>query len=319
MPQGTSNIKRVLTLVVAFIILCSIAVILYIKKTTSTSTSNNEEENGVVSSTKADEQLSKISGAKDAKKIALVSDEYLFESDLIYYAFQQGKEVKDLDRGKAIEDIVNDSVLLQFGAKENMVELTPNVFNNPFKDMQKRMEVIAQIKQIMSESIGKAISWEGIAVWFYNVNPADLAEKEGMEKAKQFAYDKINAVYNEVVNNGKKMSEAAEILKNDETLIQLDKSYKGNAYFVKSLDTEIHTIDDIRKGRTFGYTGLFDFLLKAEIGDISKIYLEQDTPDGDNIVDAYYAFYKLTNKSQGTSIEELVQNFKTSLSIQIYN
>jgi hypothetical protein len=268
----------------------------------------------------ADEQLREIEGAENVTKIALVGKEYLFESDLNYYAFLNSVDVDELDRNDAIDDLINQSILLQTAELEGWIVLSTDAFNNPFKDFEKMGNLLIEAADDFESGYREGTYVEVINVWFYNVFPGTYAEEYGLEAAQQLAYEKIQEAYNLVVNQGKSMSEASDILIADTELGELNESYETTTYFETIYPYEINSIDDLRDDSEFGMDGLFEFLQNAQMGDVSQIYLEKDNPGGDSpVIDAYYSFCKLNDKKGGfLTVEELVESKKQDFLVEIY-
>ncbi|MFC1780098.1 hypothetical protein ACFLY9_00165 [Patescibacteria group bacterium] len=268
----------------------------------------------------ADEQLEDIEGSSYFEKMALVGKEYLFIKDLESYALMNLKTIEEIDREKAINDLVGQSVMLQIGESEGWIDLSSDVFNNPFKNMIERSELLVDLSEDYETKYREGIYIEILNVWFYNIEPGEYANKNGLEAAKQLANAKIQSAYNFVQNKNYTLEEAAGELLKDSEMGELNPSYETTTYFDTIYPYEINSVDDLRDGHVFGMDGLFDFLQNAEVGDVSEIYLEKDNPGGDGpVIDAYYSFYKLNSKKEGfATIDEFIEGNKDNFIIEIY-
>jgi hypothetical protein len=313
-PLGLTLIGLLLLAVVFFIVKNA-------KKITETENPEgiSPEEQQLVA--QMDKELRSVNGASDVKKIARVGREYLFESDLYYYAYTTSQSIENINKDEAVDYLVNDSVLLQAAEKEGWIELSSEIFNNPFKDYQKRAELKQQIFSHFEENKGNT-SVEVISVWFYNMEPGDLAKQQGIEKAKELAKSKIDGVYALVKEQGKSMEEASTQLIGDTSLLQLDKSYQSNAYALFEFAYNTSDENELKSilGINSAAEGLIQFLKGAHEGDVSEIYLEKDTPSGnEDIREAYYAFYKILKKKEGkTDMYEFIRSYKGEMFIEIY-
>ncbi len=92
-----------------------------------------------------DKQIENIDGASTVKKVARVGQEYIFLTDLNYYARFRGQAVDSIDKEKALDEIIQQSEILQAAARNGWVSLNTNIFNNPFKDYDKRMKTINSV------------------------------------------------------------------------------------------------------------------------------------------------------------------------------
>ncbi len=263
-----------------------------------------------------DRQLDNITAADEVLKLARVGKEYIFFTDIDYYAYKNGEDVDEIEVESALEDLVNESVLLQAGESEGWIELDTVTFNNPFKDFSKRDEQISQVQDMFENRKKNGTVVEIITVWFFNGYLREYALNNGIEKAKELAYRKIEAVYKKVVDDGMSMEEASQYLVDDESLKELDLNYDGNAYGVRIYPTEIGTLEDLGGGTN----NLLNFIKESYEGDVSEIFIEQDIPmESEETVDSYYAFYKLVSIGKGYErIEEWIREYKENLIIEIY-
>lgn len=259
-----------------------------------------------------DAQLQSIPDATEVEKIARVGEEYLFITDLDYYAYLTTGAYEVEDRDAAIEELIDESVLLQAGEGEGWIELTSEVLNNPFKDFEKRSSLIVDVEEKFEYYKKEQTIIEQVAVFIWNVELGELAKSQGLDAAKSFAKEKIDNVYTLVAEEGKTMEEAGEILANDASLAQLDESYQGNAYGEALLSDE----DDLGpEDSDFGV-----FVRNAQEGEISPIYLETAKDASGEEFDVRYVFYNLKTRQTGFQvISEWIENFSQSLNIQIYS
>lgn len=260
-------------------------------------------------------QLENIEGVDEIEKIARVGKEYLFTTDLEYYAYLHMKEVGEINREEVISELITYSVMLQLGEDEGWIELTQETFNNPFKDNNARDELIDEVREAYDENYKSGTYVEFVSVWFNNAGLGPYAEEHGVEAAKSLAKQKIDAVYAQVVDEGKSIEEAAQLLINDESLAELDINYKGNAYELLELQYEIVQNSESAALRE----SMYNFLLSAQEGDISEIFLEKQSDLDKNSFDAYYTFYRLKSRRQNYDwVYEWAEAKKSDFTIEIF-
>lgn len=305
---------------------CTVAIIVFIlfgfywyrykhfpwqKESPKADTSLEDEDGSKLTIDDLDAQLEGILNATQVEKIARVGNEYLFITDLDYYAYMTTGTYEPEDREVAIEQLIDESLFLQAGEKEGWITLGTEVFNNPFKDFEKRSELLFTVEENFDRDKRGQIILESVMVFFHNVEYGELAQGEGVEAAKSFARGKIENAYNLVKNQGISMSEAGDILANDESLAQLDSEYQQNAYSKVSLYDG--TLDKA------GQSDLALFLRDAEVGDISEIIVDKLLGGPDKGLEVAYLFYRLDTEKDGfESITEWIESVSSNMTIEIY-
>jgi len=258
-----------------------------------------------------DATLISIPGASEVEKVARVGDEYLFITDLEYYANLRLMTLEEIDRSNVIEELIDESIMLQSGEQEGWIELDLEVFNNPFKNFDKRRSLMVEVEDKFNYYKRDQLIIEQVAVFVWNVEMGELARTEGMDVARSFAKEKIDNVYRLVTEEGKTMKEAGEILANDTSLLQLDENYKGNAYGEILLSEERDLVPE--------ESDLGSFLSTAKEGDISSVYLERIKTDTGEEIDVRYVFYKLKSKQTGfEDVSDWIKDCSKSVPIDIY-
>jgi hypothetical protein len=109
----------------------------------------------------------------------LYRDDYNRESNS--YPLKIDDTAKNTIRTKMIED----SIILQAGQKEGLIELTSDIFNNRNKNYTNRLKAVELVKSKVGAR-QETITVELFALWFYNTQPAEI----GLEKGKQIAFQK---------------------------------------------------------------------------------------------------------------------------------
>lgn len=230
------------------------------------------------------------------QKIAKVGKETIYGNDLNYiinkrYAVDIVTRVGiDEVKKRALEDAEQDSILLQEGSKAS-AELSPSIFNNPNKNNDIRQKIVDEFKSKQLENEEK-ISGALISVWYHNVRLPSMPITE----AKEFALQKITKIYNDLTGGRITFPQAGEILKNDTSLSQIDKSYTGNAYFEFN--------DHPKSQKSIVYDELENRLWQLDEGQMSEIiqYPDPSIPLGSKEEEFFSIIkaYKRTNKGNGS-------------------
>lgn len=234
--------------------------------------------------------------------------EDIYQKDLdteISYAPPQ----KNIDMKKELlKKLINDSIILQGAADDKLIMLDETVFNSVNKDYTKR---IAKVREAENKVNAQTSSIRGtvITIWFYN---NEYIGPLGYEKSKELAYQKISKLHSDVKARKKTIQEAAEIIRNDSTLSQLDAAYKTNASFYFNLQSgEGATFDD-------NFNAVIWKLGKGELSDIYAL-VDKDTELGK--VEVLYAFAQVSDRvAQGkvSSFDDWLKEKKKNYAISYW-
>jgi hypothetical protein len=194
--------------------------------------------------------------------IAKIGQEFIYQQDLdfeiAHYPQGNNEEVKKF----LLTKIATDSAILQGAQKEKLITLDSTTYNSSEKDYTKRIKLVETAKRMVSEK-SNGIKGTVVAIWFFNNKEGSL----GYEKGKQFAFDKISKIHDEVKSGALTIEQTGEKIKNDSSLIKVDTAYKTNAYFNF----------DVQKGQTITFVPEFDALLwKSKPGEVTEVYLASD-------------------------------------------
>lgn len=217
----------------------------------------------------------------EKKAIAKIGDETIYQRDLnLEKARYGGKEDAQI-RKQILEKIIIDSIVLQAGRKENLVSLDRSIYNSVYKDNIKRTKAIREVrKQLEAQADG--ISGAVISIWFVD-NATNTPGKLGLERSKQLALSKITPLYEDVKNGKITIQQAAEKIRTDKSLLELDKSYHTNA---------ILGFRATKARPQIVYKEFDDILWSLKKGEVSQIITGGiiDVNTGKKVKDMYYAF-----------------------------
>lgn len=281
-------------LIVALIVIIPLAAgavyIFYsLEKGSREKTVEDEADKQVVA--QMDEELALIPHSNEVKKIARVGEEYIFESDIPDYAFRVGKKPNEISREEAIEGLIAISLVLQEGEKKGLISLTPAVFNNPFKDYQKRFDLYNEVILDFDSERAKGNTHAGfILVSYFTV--ADQAKAEA----------DIEYYYSLVKNDSIKIDTVAS------TFIPSSSEVNGSEtikYFEMQLPYTIIGKSDFSDPDV--PDNVVQFFVNAKEGDVSEIFT------GEN----YFIFYQVLQKNEFTSVfyEEWLTNLKAKFKV----
>lgn len=239
--------------------------------------------------------------------IAKVGNETIYQRDLeTERSYYPGPKTEELDK-KLLEKIVTDSIVLQAAQTERVTSLDSSVFNSPTKDYLKRTEAVQTIEKRINDQ-AEAISGQIISMWILNEEPAI-----GYEKARQIVSSKITALYNEVKAGRLTMEQAADKIKKDATLAQIDPSYERNAWyeFRNVLKNEPITFDDTFNAMLWNLTN----------GELTQLYLVKEEQSSQGALrDQMYMFGTVTQRigRESKDFDLWLQEKKSSYEVIYY-
>lgn len=160
--------------------------------------------------------------------MAKVGKEQIYKSDLdaeMAYA-ASGKSNSPVAVNNLLDKIIEDSILLQ--ESKSKIQLTPDIYNSPNKNYLKRAETVSSLRLAKEKEINQNTSGKSgtiLAIWYLNGHPG----KFGFEESRKIALQKITDLKNQVESRSLTIKQAADKIKNDVSLADLDYNYKGNA------------------------------------------------------------------------------------------
>lgn len=265
------------------------------------------QQPAVTSSKETDLGISFVSKTTN-DPIAKVGSETLYKKDLDYqittYPGAPGQNQEII----AFERLVEESIILQGGQKNNLVNLDPSVFNSLSKDYAKRSSLRNQVK-LSIEKGSNTLTAGVVSVWFLNNKVGPL----GYEQSRKIANEKINQVYNQVKNGSLTIKQAGERIAADSSLSQIDPSYKSNAYFAFTATKD--------ENPTFSKE-LNDEVWQLPAKSVTPIFTVQseDWDKNRQMVDAYFSFAQVIEKKPNgkfISFESWLKDQKQTYEVQV--
>lgn len=207
------------------------------------------------------------------------------------------------------EKLINDSIILQSGSKNNFIGLNQTFYNNPDKNYHLRIQKIDDLINNI-ENQKSTIEATVISIWFYNNN---WIGPLGYEKGKDLAFRKITQIHNRVKNKEITLDQAGELIKNDNSLAQIDLAYQNNAisHVKTNYDGQISMSNE------------FDAILrKLKPEEVSQVYLAHDvdykTGQRKEAVFMFGAITKRVLNQNLASFEDWLNKNKTEYEITYY-
>lgn len=242
-------------------------------------------------------------------QIAVVGEEVLYVRDLEAESSLQQQNGGTENRELLIEKLVNDSVILQAGKEEGIIQLTDEFYNQPDKDYAKRAEAVEEVKWRVSQR-GDHIQGAVVSIRFRS---NDYTGPEGLEKSRQIALEKISGVHRRIVDGELTIDQAGAFIIEDESLYEIDPLWRSRALF--------HF--DALPGKMITFNPDFDALLwELPTGGLTDVYLARD-PDSDaaNQLESLYYLGQVTSRTQSDSesnFEAWAINKRESIEVTVY-
>lgn len=214
--------------------------------------------------------------------IAKVGDEYIYQKDLDTELANFPGATDEATKKRLIQKLVKDSIILQAGEKDKLIQLHDTTYNSGDK---KYMERIAEVKAVEKAVDSKTdqISGEMISIWFNNQLPAKI----GIEKGKEEAFKRITALQKRVAAKEITMKQASELILSDPSYANLDYGYANNALIPFSYP----------KGKQITVDSDFDDVLwKTPQGGVTPVFLGKTLDAAGKEIEAYYIFGKVDKK-----------------------
>lgn len=142
--------------------------------------------------------------------------------------YTSSSPLRDEDVDPGIDILISDSLILQRASEEFGLRLERTFYNSNLKDFQTRNKVVEEYRERVSKLYVESIEAEAIFIWFNNsILPAGATT----QSAKSVAENKINQIYEQLINNRITMQEAGALISQDqEILTKADPNASSNAY-----------------------------------------------------------------------------------------
>ncbi len=243
--------------------------------------------------------------------ILVVNNEKIYKKvfDYYYQPFKQliikGHADKKQVVNTILNNIIEESLVLQDAGKQNKIVLNDEIYNNPNLDPEKRSKLFQSIKKELIEK-SKNLKVGIITIFYKNIDLVDY----DYETAKKIAKQKIDEIYEQVKSGKLTIEQAGEKLKNDTSLAKLDKSYKANVY------TEFEIKDDQPMTFSHEFNELLRNTKQGELTPIMDVY-DPSVKDKKEYV-AYMFGYVFKHDKNSFNYDNYLKNLRSNAKIQ-YN
>lgn len=189
------------------------------------------------------------------------------------------------------EQAKTQSAIIQGGIKENLVpnsQITPGVFNSATVSSEERTNLVNQItKEVTSNQPVSGI--ELISTWYYNTKPPSIPQNEATTYAKNL----ITRLRADLLSNKLTFQQAADVIRNDQTMPKIDPSYKGNSYLKQEVSLNSTNV-------VLGDKNIDSFVRSSNPGTISGVIdsRPQSLQPGSQ---AYFVVVKVNSKDNQDS------------------
>lgn len=244
-------------------------------------------------------------GGEGNRVVMTVGEEKIYKKDLQYEMDHYPQSLLNASTETELKKkMQEDSIILQAARDEGLIKLDDSIFNSTTKSYENRVATVTSVRTQLEEKFGN-VKGGVVTIWFYNTEPA----KVGIVRGKQIAFQKISELQKLVKSNTISIQEAAERVRRDTSLINLDKAYVANAY--------IEFDSDLTKGLTFDPE--FDKKLAAlGEGGVSDVHLASHIMEPDKPArEMAYMFGTVFKKSAGISFEEWLQPYQQKYEVHI--
>lgn len=263
-----------------------------------TETTQQTDENGVSEpSTDVSSDIDQdVRPTGPAGAVLRVGEEYIYQSDIearesIYF----GDLTEDV-RTQIRTDLIHESVAIQEAIKQGILTSTGTYYNRPDKNLSQRAQALAQVQTELEGTMGQ-ISGTVISIWFQNITPGPL----GYERSKQLALQKITSLHTRVRSRQITIQQAAEEIRNDESLAQLNPAYVQNAEY---------PFDETNINEVTLFPEINEAVAKLKAGEVSPIITAKGSTDLDRDTEILYAFGAVTQNTlegQGLTYKEWLE------------
>lgn len=291
-----------------FVLVILITAFIYLKNRQTISQSNNSPQIQITPTPTLTE-IEKQDLTQGAVAIASVGKESIYQSDLNYQlnTFYFKDKDKPVTKEKALTDLINDSIILQEGIKNNYIFLTAGVFNNPNKttnEITQRNILITAVKKKIEDMNIDSVNGEAIVMYFNNTpNPTPTI---GVAKAKEIVRAKMEKYYQDLLANKYTMAQAGNLIKEDTSQRQIDLTYTANAYI---------KFDNLRRDEQI----FVDNNLNQQIWTLGTNAMSAILTGKSNGYEEFYTIIKVNVRNgKFPSITDWVNSIKNNYEIKIY-
>jgi len=255
---------------------------------------------------------------QDSQVIATIGEEDIFGADFNYVlntnysaAIKNKSDLTEDIKTEIIDYLVEQSLILQNGARQNWITLSDDYFNSHDKNQAKRLEKVNQVMDQIKQN-EKTVSFSVISIWCQNVELPQIP----LDQARTIAQDKITSLQQRITTGEITIEQAGEIIKNDSQLAQIDKNYQLNA-FSKYENYDINFINEQAQNSEY-FQKLKNLIDNKQIGEISNVYhVRHEASENDDLTEEYYFVFLVEDISGQMTFAEWLDEAKNYFEINL--
>lgn len=245
--------------------------------------------------------------------IAKVGEENIYDADLKNLQLKNNNPLS-VNKDQMLEELIDDSIMLQLAQKEGWLTLDSSFYNNPSKNLATREQKISLVKEIFNVEKTSGL-WVNILILnYWSGEQTDYMKASGIDAAASLAKGKMSALVDKIKQGSMTTDQAAQNLNSDTDLAQkLDPTYgKDKQYFLDHDSTPtVMSIAELRREPlnitspseiNFNITetdSVVNFFNEGIEKSVSPIYKIQDEVDG-KTVDGFYVCFQVKEKRIGS-------------------
>ncbi len=214
--------------------------------------------------------------------IMRVGKETLYQSDLQNQLPHVVSINNQQARITAMESLQRESIILQAGEDEGMISLDSTVFDSRSKDYEKRQNLVQRVLTTVAND-SAVVEGKILSMWFYT----EQTRKGSYGEAQEYVRKQIQDIYNRLSQRTLSIESAAEIIRSDINLKDIDPLYQQNAIFTfRAEDGDDITI----------FPEVNDIIWSLDVNEVSEI-MTGSTSYGDEYPrESVYMIAVLTSK-----------------------
>lgn len=241
------------------------------------------------------------------KVVAQVGEEKIYQRDL-----QNESVYSNLDPSTTqkllLEKVVSDSIALQAGKAEGLVQLSDDVFNNPKKVYPRRVDLINELEKKLTPEAAETVKVEIVTMFFINTRVGTL----GLERARELVTATIRPIYEDVRSKKITLKQAGEIIQQNTALKDVDPAWKSNAYKEYIIPAEklpLLTFDD----------RFNQMLVALKPGQITPLHLGLDIDfDNNTKREALYMFGQVSPETNQQTYDSWLEEKRKNYNVVYY-
>lgn len=240
-------------------------------------------------------------GGKIGQKtiVAIAGSETLYGKDLNYELLSHYPMVFDTSsplpkdtKDSALNQVIDESLILQIAQSKGIIKLEDSFFNNPEKDYRKRVKALDTAQSELAKVAESRITVAGIIIYFNNQSDSKDIPQGAKEKTRQ----KIEKLRSDILAKKITIRQAGETIAQDVELEAIDPNYKADSLVEYN---NINRFIPIKGSENVSLTEAVWKLKKSDVSEILLGYrLNGQTGKSE---EAFWGVFEVKDKFEGLS------------------